>query len=84
MLEMASSGSKVMQPHSIQDALNRIDVEVRSSFNKAAGTIITKRKNISSNKIIRGVSFTKNDAKITLIGVKDKTWCCGIYIWTTI
>ena len=30
------------------------------------------RKNISSNKIIRGVSFTKNDAKITLIGVKDR------------
>ena len=73
MLEMASSGSKVMQPHSIQDArLNRIDIEVRSSFKKAAGTIITKRKNILSNKIIRGVSFTKNDAKVTLIGVKDK------------
>ena len=73
MLEMASSGSKVMQPHSIQDArLNRIDIEVRSSFKKAAGTIITKRKNILSNKIIRGVSFTKNDAKITLVGVKDK------------
>ena len=62
-----------MQPHSIQDArLNRIDIDVRSSFNKAEGTLITKRKNISSNKIIRGVSFTKNDAKITLIGVKDR------------
>ena len=73
MLEMASSGSKVMQPHSIQDArLNRIDIEVRSSFKKVPGTIITKRKNILSNKIIRGVSFTKNDAKITLVGVKDK------------
>jgi len=73
MLEMASSGSKVMQPHSIQDArLNRIDIEVKSSFKKVAGTMITKRKNILSNKIIRGVSFTKNDAKITLVGVKDK------------
>ena len=73
MLEMASSGSKVMQPHSIQDArLNRIDIEVRSSFKKSSGTLITKRKNIVSNKIIRGVSFTKNDAKVTLIGVKDK------------
>jgi len=73
MLEMASLGAKVMQPHSIQDArLNRIDIDVRSSFNKAEGTLITKRKNISSNKIIRGVSFTKNDAKITLIGVKDR------------
>jgi len=73
MLEMASLGAKVMQPHSIQDArLNRIDIDVRSSFKKAEGTLITKRKNISSNKIIRGVSFTKNDAKITLIGVKDR------------
>jgi aspartate kinase len=73
MLEMASLGAKVMQPHSIQDArLNRIDIDVRSSFKKSLGTLITKRKNIISNKIIRGVSFTKNDAKITLIGVKDK------------
>ena len=62
-----------MQPHSIQDArLNRIDIDVRSSFKKSSGTLITKRKNILSNKIIRGVSFTKNDAKVTLIGVKDK------------
>ncbi len=73
MLEMASLGAKVMQPHSIQDArLNRIDIDVRSSFKKSLGTLITKRKNIVSNKIIRGVSFTKNDAKVTLIGVKDK------------
>ena len=62
-----------MQPHSIQDArLNRIDVDVRSSFKKVSGTLITKKKNILSNKIIRGVSFTKNDAKITLLGVKDR------------
>ena len=73
MLEMSSLGAKVMQPHSIQDArLNRINIEVRSSFKKSLGTLITKRKNILSNKIIRGVSFTKNDAKVTLIGVKDK------------
>jgi len=73
MLEMASLGAKVMQPHSIQDArLNRIDIEVRSAFKKIEGTTITKRKNIFNNKIIRGVSFTNNDAKITLIGVKDK------------
>jgi len=73
MLEMASLGAKVMQPHSIQDArLNRINIDVRSSFKKVPGTLITKRKNIFSNKIIRGISFTKNDAKITLIGVKDR------------
>ncbi len=73
MLEMASLGSKVMQPHSIQDArLNKIDINVKSSFKKLSGTLITKRKNILSDKIIRGVSFTRNDAKVTLIGIKDK------------
>ena len=73
MLEMSSLGSKVMQSSSVQEArLNRIDVAVKSSFQNKSGTLITKRKNIINNKIITGVSSTKNDAKITLIGVKDK------------
>ena len=73
MLEMASLGAKVMQPVSIQDArLNRIDIEVRSSFSNKPGTLITKRSNISKNKIITGISSTNNDSKVTLIGVKDK------------
>ena len=73
MLEMASLGAKVMQPVSIQDArLNRINIEVKSSFKKKPGTLITKRKNIVNNKIIAGISSTQNDAKVTLVGVKDK------------
>ena len=73
MLEMASLGSKVMQPHSIQDArLNRINIEVKSSFVNKSGTLITKRKNIINNKIITGISSTDNDSKVTLLGVKDK------------
>ena len=73
MLEMASLGAKVMQPISIQDArLNRINIEVKSSFRKKSGTLITKRKNIVSGKIISGISSTQNDAKVTLVGVKDK------------
>ena len=73
MLEMASLGAKVMQPHSIQDArLNRVDIEVRSSFTNNEGTLITKRKNIINNKIITGISNTTNDAKVTLLGVRDK------------
>ena len=73
MLEMASLGAIVMQPHSIQDArLNRIDIEVKSSFINKSGTLITKRKNIINNKIITGISSTQNDAKVTLVGVKDK------------
>tara|TARA_B100000401_G_C52452566_1_gene552674 strand:+ start:1 stop:618 length:618 start_codon:yes stop_codon:yes gene_type:complete len=73
MLEMASLGAKVMQPVSIQDArLNRIDIEVKSSFKNKSGTIITKRSKINNNRIITGITSTMNDAKVTLVGVKDK------------
>ena len=73
MLEMASLGAKVMQPVSIQDArLNRINIEVKSSFVKKSGTLITKRSNIVNNKIVTGISSTQNDSKVSLIGVKDK------------
>jgi len=70
---MASLGAKVMQPVSIQDArLNRINIEVKSSFKNRSGTLITKRKNVINNKIIAGISSTQNDAKVSLVGVKDK------------
>ena len=73
MLEMASLGAKVMQPVSIQDArLNRINIEVKSSFKEGTGTLITKRSNIINNKTITGISSTQNDSKISLIGVRDK------------
>ena len=73
MLEMSSLGSKVMQPTSVQDAkLNNIDISVRSSFVKKRGTLITKFKKKFSDQIITGISATKNDAKITIVGVKDK------------
>jgi len=73
MLEMASLGAKVMQPVSIQDArLSRINIEVKSSFSNKPGTLITKKSNIINNKIITGISSTRNDSKVSLIGVKDK------------
>ena len=75
MLEMASLGSKVMQPTSVQDAkLNNINISVKSSFIERPGTLITKsfKKKDFSNQIITGISSTKNDAKITIAGVKDK------------
>ena len=75
MLEMASLGSKVMQPTSVQDAkLNNINIKVKSSFVNKPGTLITKsfKKKEFSNKIITGITSTKNDAKITIAGVKDK------------
>ena len=73
MLEMASLGSKVMQPTSVQDAkLNKINIKVKSSFVKKSGTLITNSKKSFSDQIITGISSTKNDAKITIIGVKDR------------
>jgi aspartate kinase len=73
MLEMASLGSKVMQPTSVQDAkLNKINIKVKSSFVQKSGTLITGYTKSFSNQIITGISSTKNDAKITIIGVKDR------------
>jgi aspartate kinase len=73
MLEMSSLGAKVMQPTSVQDAkLNNISFSVKSSFVKKKGTLITSNKKAFSDKIITGITSTKNDAKITMIGVKDK------------
>ena len=73
MLEMASLGSKVMQPTSVQDAkLNKIDIQVKSSFVKKSGTLITGSSKALGNQIITGISSTKNDAKITIVGVKDR------------
>ena len=73
MLEMASQGAKVMQPTSVQDAkLNNISFSVKSLFVKKKGTLITNNKKAFSDQIITGITSTKNDAKITMIGVKDK------------
>jgi len=73
MLEMSSLGSKVMQPTSVQDAkLNKIDITVKSSFIRKKGTLITGSKKSFSDQIITGISSTKDDAKITIVGVKDK------------
>ena len=73
MLEMASLGAKVMQPTSVQDAkLNNISFSVKSSFVKKKGTLITNNKKAFSNQIITGITSTKNDTKVTMIGVKDQ------------
>ena len=73
MLEMSSLGAKVMQPASIQDAkLNKVKIDVKSSFTNKPGTQIIGRKKIKNVNIIRGVSFTKNDSKVSLLGIKDK------------
>ena len=73
MLEMTSLGTKVMQSSSIQDAmLNNIKIDIRSTFSKNLGTKITDKINVISKKVITGISYTKDIAKITVVGVKDK------------
>ena len=73
MLEMASLGAKVMQPTSVQDAkLNDINFTVKSSFIKKKGTLITNNNKAFSDQIITGITSTKSESKMTIIGVKDK------------
>ena len=73
MLEMSSLGAKVMQPISIQDAMiNDININVKSSFKNIKGTTISNKQNFSNKNIITGIAFTKNEAKITIIGVTDR------------
>jgi aspartate kinase len=73
MLEMASLGATVMQASSIQDAmLNNIKIDIRSTFSKNPGTKITDKISSISKKAITGISYTKNEAKITVVGVRDQ------------
>jgi aspartate kinase len=73
MLEMSSLGAKVMQPSAVQTAMsNNISVHVRSTFSKETGTQIVHEDEINNKKVVTGVTYSKNDAKITLLDVKDK------------
>ena len=73
MLEMASLGAKIMQPISLQDAMiNDIDINVRSTFINSNGTKISNNQQLFNKNPITGIAFTKNEAKITLIGVMDR------------
>ncbi len=74
ILEMSSLGAKVMQSSSVQKAMmNDIEIFVKSTFYpEKSGTQILPEDKISYNQVITGVASSKDDAKITLIGVKDK------------
>ena len=73
MLEMASLGAKVMQPGSVQASMMYdIPVQVRSAFSQKKGTTITSENEINYKKAITGITYSKNDAKVTLLGVVDK------------
>ena len=73
MLELSSLGAKVMQPSAVQTAMMYdIPLEVRSTFTERKGTKIFSQENIDYTKSVTGVAYSKDDAKITIIGVEDK------------
>ena len=73
MLELSSLGAKVMQPSAVQTAMMyNIPLQVRSTFTDRKGTTIFDQDNIDYSKSVTGVAYSKDDAKITLIGVEDK------------
>ncbi len=73
MLEMASSGSKVMQSRSVEFAKKfGVPFEVRSSFNDNPGTIVKEETRSMENVVIRGVSLERNQAKVTITQVPDR------------
>ena len=73
MLEMASSGSKVMQSRSVEFAKKfGVVFEVRSSFNQNPGTIVKEENAGMENVVIRGVSVERNQAKVTVVQAPDK------------
>ena len=72
MLELSSLGTKVMQPSAVQTAMiYDIPLQVKSTFAERKGTEITSHDKIDYTKVVTGVAYSKDDAKITLIGVED-------------
>lgn len=72
MLELASSGAKVMQSRSVEFAKKfGVVFEVRSSLNDNPGTIVKESSPDMENVVVRGVSLDKNQAKVTLLNVPD-------------
>ena len=73
MLEMSSLGAQIMQPISVQASMvDDIPVHVRSVLSGKTGTTITSQSEIDYKKVVTGIAYSKNDAKVTLVGVMDK------------
>jgi len=83
MLEMASQGSKVLQTRSVELAMQRsVPVLVRSSFAEAEqdagadlvelGTLVCEEDEIVEQKVVSGIAYAPDEAKVTLIKVADK------------
>ena len=73
MLEMASSGSKVMQSRSVEFAKKfGVKFEVKSSLNNNPGTIVTEEHPNMESVVVRGISIEKEQAKVTIENVSDE------------
>src|SRR6266542_940220 len=78
LLEMASTGSKVMQSRAVEFAKKfGIEFEVRSSFRTSAGTIAREATPSMEDVVIRGISLDRHQAKLTIAGVRDEPGIAG-------
>ncbi len=73
MLEMSSTGAKVLQTRSVELAMkNNIPLQVLSSFSNKQGTFIVNEEKLIEKEIVSGVSYSKNESKLTISGIPDK------------
>jgi len=73
MLEMASSGAKVLEMRSVELAMiYKVPLVVRSSFSDAEGTLITEEDEEMEKVVVSGVTYNRNEARISIYGVPDR------------
>lgn len=73
MLELASLGAKVLQTRSVQFAGKyKVPLRVLSSFEEGPGTLISYEENEMEEAVISGIAFTRDEAKLTILGVPDQ------------
>ncbi len=73
MLELASLGSKVLQIRSVEFAGKyNVPLRVLSSFEEGEGTLITFEENPMEQPLISGIAFSRDEAKLTVLGVPDR------------
>ena len=72
MLELSSSGAKVLQLRAVEYASKfKLPLRVLSSFNEGEGTLVQEEKNIMERPIVSGISSIDTEAKLTIRGVPD-------------
>ena len=72
MLELSSSGAKVLQLRAVEYASKfNLPIRVLSSFNEGEGTLVQEEKNIMERPIVSGISSIDSEAKLTIRGVPD-------------